>query len=105
MTMNALLFSLSLKVQIETNGTAICKKCNMTVRGSLTSYSVNFIVQLRDGETRELTAFERSIVEAFPLVEIDVVAEEMLSTCLKIVAGRHNIVHSLQPINTWRVNQ
>lgn len=99
MTMNAFLFSLSLKVQIETNGTAVCKKCNMTVRGSPTSYSVNFIAQLRDGETRKLMAFEWSIVEALPLVEIDAVAEEMLSPCLKIVAGRHNIRSPLTSAN------
>lgn len=54
------------RVQVEENGTATCGKCHMTVSGKSTSYSVHFLAQGREQQSYEMTAFETTILAAFP---------------------------------------
>ena len=50
----------------------------------------------------EVTAFERTILAAFPTVGFDDVAEKLLtSSLLKIQLGKDNIVYSIDPLDTW----
>ena len=93
------------RVEVEVNGIATCGKCHMTVSGRTTSYSVHFLAQDHDGETHEMTAFERTILAAFPSIKVEDVAEKLLGTMLlKIMLGKENIVYSINPVDTWREN-
>ena len=72
----------------ETNekGRAFCAKCRMLVTAH-TSYSVHFLAQDGDGKTLEMTAFESTIVAAFPSIQIDDVAEKLVITTAEDCAG------------------
>ena len=60
----------------------------MIVGAGSTSYSVDFIMQLNDSTIKDLTAFEHSIVEAFPSTQIDDITIMLLTPFLKIVASK-----------------
>ena len=66
------------------------------LRQLLNYCSVHFLAEDPDGETVEVTAFERTILAAFPTVGFDDVAEKLLtSPLLKIQLGKDNIVYSI----------
>ena len=70
------------RVEVEMNSIATCGKCLMTVPGRTTSYSVHFFAKDCDGETYEMTAFECTILAAFPSIKVEDVAEKLLDAML-----------------------
>ena len=80
----------------------MCGKCHMTVSGKTTSYFVHFLAQDRDGKTYEMTAFERTILAAFPSIKLEEVAQMLLDAMfVKIMLGKENIIYSIDPVDTW----
>ena len=71
----------------------------MNVSGNKTSYFVHFFAEGREGQTFKITAFERSILAAYPSIEHDNVAKKLLtSPMLKIVLGKTT---SFTPLILW----
>ena len=51
------------------------------------SYSVDFKFNLTDRTTKDFTAFERSIVEAFPSLDVDDIPKALLGRLMKITTS------------------
>lgn len=59
----------------------------MTIAAGAMSYSVDFKFNLMDRTTKDFIAFKRSIVEAFPSLDVDDIPKALLGRLMKITAS------------------